>query len=249
MVGVGRIILPLGSAIALVAIAGTIQAQNTTVPWPLLATPRSPSFGTKDYEITTISATSFVPETDIHYVTTPELGRATQTNTDVHSYANLDVPGGTIIDYIGVNSSTDTDGVIGVALWRRFSGGSKELLMGSSLPAHLSWGTDDVGPLGIQIISHSGQELVIDVENASSPNEQFFGWVEVVWHRTVSLPPVTATFSDVPTSSPQFRFVQALYAAGITAGCGGGNFCPNDPVTRGQMAVFLATALGLHWPG
>jgi hypothetical protein len=26
---------------------------------------------------------------------------------------------------------------------------------------------------------------------------------------------------------------------GITSGCGGGNFCPNDSVTRGQMSVFI----------
>jgi len=26
---------------------------------------------------------------------------------------------------------------------------------------------------------------------------------------------------------------------GVTAGCGVGNYCPNDPVTRAQMAVFL----------
>ena len=64
----------------------------------------------------------------------------------------------------------------------------------------------------------------------------------------VSPAPGSATFNDVPTSSPQFQFVEALVAAGITAGCGGGNYCPNNPVTRGQMAVFLAKALGLQWP-
>jgi hypothetical protein len=37
-------------------------------------------------------------------------------------------------------------------------------------------------------------------------------------------------------------------ASGITAGCGGGNFCPDNPLTRRQMAVFLAKALGLNWP-
>jgi S-layer homology domain len=31
------------------------------------------------------------------------------------------------------------------------------------------------------------------------------------------------------------------------AGFGGGNFCPNNPMTRVQMAVFLAKALGLSW--
>jgi S-layer family protein len=64
----------------------------------------------------------------------------------------------------------------------------------------------------------------------------------------VSPAPATATFNDVPATSGQFRFVEALVKAGITAGCGGGNFCPNDPITRGQMAVFLSTALGLQWP-
>jgi len=64
----------------------------------------------------------------------------------------------------------------------------------------------------------------------------------------VSPAPATATFSDVPTTNPQFRFVEALVAAGITAGCGGGKYCPDVPVTRGQMAVFLAVTLGLHFP-
>jgi hypothetical protein len=71
--------------------------------------------------------------------------------------------------------------------------------------------------------------------------------VRVQWKRQVSPSPATATFADVPTSSPYFRFVEAVNASGITAGCGGGNYCPTAVVTRGQMAVFLAVALGLHW--
>lgn len=61
----------------------------------------------------------------------------------------------------------------------------------------------------------------------------------------VSPAPATATFNDVPVSHPFFRYIEALAASGITAGCGSGNFCPNSPVSRGQMAVFLAKALGL----
>ena len=64
----------------------------------------------------------------------------------------------------------------------------------------------------------------------------------------VSPAPATATFNDVPVNHPFFQFIEALAASGITAGCGGGNFCPNEPLTRGQMAVFLSKALGLHWP-
>ncbi|MFV1995416.1 MAG: S-layer homology domain-containing protein [Verrucomicrobiales bacterium] len=69
------------------------------------------------------------------------------------------------------------------------------------------------------------------------------------WSRVVSPAPASATFSDVPVGSFGFKHVEALSASGITAGCGGGNFCPNNTLTRVEMAVFLAKALGLHWDG
>jgi hypothetical protein len=74
-----------------------------------------------------------------------------------------------------------------------------------------------------------------------------FRGVRLFWQRQVSPAPQTATFTDVPTTHPFHRFIEALYASGITGGCGNGNFCPDEPVTRGQMAVFLSGALGLHW--
>jgi hypothetical protein len=59
-------------------------------------------------------------------------------------------------------------------------------------------------------------------------------------------PPCTAaSFADVPCASPFAAWVQELVARGITAGCGGGLYCPSDPVTRGQMAVFLTKTFGL----
>ncbi len=73
--------------------------------------------------------------------------------------------------------------------------------------------------------------------------------VRLFYRRQVSPAPAVATFGDVPTSHPFFQFVEALAASGVTAGCGSGNYCPDAPLTRGQMAVFLAKALGLHWPG
>jgi S-layer homology domain len=75
-----------------------------------------------------------------------------------------------------------------------------------------------------------------------------FKGVRLFWRRQVSPAPQGATFGDVPTNHPFFQFVEALATSGITAGCGGGNYCPDNPLTRGQMAVFLAKALGLHWP-
>ena len=46
-------------------------------------------------------------------------------------------------------------------------------------------------------------------------------------------------FSDVPTGASYHDDVEALVNAGVTTGCGGGEYCPTDSVTRGQMAQFL----------
>jgi hypothetical protein len=51
-------------------------------------------------------------------------------------------------------------------------------------------------------------------------------------------------FNDVPTSSTYHTTTARLVGAGITGGCGGGNYCPNAAVTRGQMAAFLNRGLG-----
>ena len=72
--------------------------------------------------------------------------------------------------------------------------------------------------------------------------------VRLLYARQVSPAPAVAAFGDVPTDHVFFQFIEALADSGITAGCGSGNFCPDAALTRGQMAVFLAKALGLHWP-
>jgi hypothetical protein len=47
------------------------------------------------------------------------------------------------------------------------------------------------------------------------------------------------SFSDVPTSHPFHADIAAVKDSGVSSGCGGGKFCPEDFVTRGQMAAFL----------
>jgi uncharacterized repeat protein (TIGR03803 family) len=57
------------------------------------------------------------------------------------------------------------------------------------------------------------------------------------------VPPFCAhVFPDVPCSHPFAQWIEQLADDGITTGCGGGNFCPNDPVLRQQMAVFIEKA-------
>jgi hypothetical protein len=60
-----------------------------------------------------------------------------------------------------------------------------------------------------------------------------------------SPPPAAGVFLDVPADAFAAEWIEQLAAEGITSGCGGGNFCPNDPVTRAQMAVFLVRTFDL----
>jgi plastocyanin len=54
--------------------------------------------------------------------------------------------------------------------------------------------------------------------------------------------PPGGTFTD-DDGSVHEGYIEALVEAGITTGCGTELFCPDDPVTRGQMAAFLNRAL------
>ncbi len=56
--------------------------------------------------------------------------------------------------------------------------------------------------------------------------------------------PFTATphFLDVSAANPFFAYIQKMKDLGITSGCGASQYCPGDPTTRGQMAVFLIRA-------
>jgi hypothetical protein len=60
-------------------------------------------------------------------------------------------------------------------------------------------------------------------------------------------PPACTTpmFADVLATSPYCKWIEELARRGVVSGCGGGNYCPSNPVTRGQMAVFISSTFGL----
>lgn len=101
-------------------------------------------------------------------------------------------------------------------------------------------------PLGVTVQNYT-DSYTLRTDWPNDPNLGLRG-VKVYYSLRVSPAPLTATFADVPTSYTYFRAIEALAASGITSGCGGGNFCPNQAVTRGELAKFLANALGLNWP-
>ena len=53
-------------------------------------------------------------------------------------------------------------------------------------------------------------------------------------------------FDDVACPSQFADWIEQLAEEEITTGCGGPNYCPLNPNTRGQMAVFLVKTFNLQ---
>ena len=228
---------------------------TSSAPRKVLAGAVDPrAFGTEEDTITVLSAVTFNASSCVGFDRTTlswYFPADSFCSFGAHFYASLDLPAGAVIDYIGVNTATTVPGAMGFTLHFRDHLGGSAPLASATLPMHDGggFGTDYAGPLGVFVPDHHDREFLLDVEVAPGLEiPQYFGFVEVWWRRSVSSPPATPTFGDVPNGHPFYQFVEALSASEITGGCGAGNYCPDAPLTRGQMAVFLAKALGLHWP-
>jgi hypothetical protein len=53
---------------------------------------------------------------------------------------------------------------------------------------------------------------------------------------------VGRSFTDVPVTSPYYRFVETLLHRGVTTGCTAAAYCPEGLTTREQLAVFVLVA-------
>ena len=221
----------------------------------LLAATSSPeAYGTADYTVTTIAGLGFAPGSNgMIYNVSGSQARAVNA-IGGHFYSALDLPAGAIIDFIGFNNFNDgTANVMAIHLYVRDSSGAVTPLIALDNTPHNSWATD-INPIPLGYLwtgsqGSLGRTLILDMEIAPSSNTQFFASVEVWWKRSVSPSPGAPSFNDVPVSHLFFQYIEALKASGITGGCNTNPplYSPDASVTRGQMAVFLAKALGLHW--
>ena len=65
-------------------------------------------------------------------------------------------------------------------------------------------------------------------------------------HGDTPPPACTGVFADVPCPDGfAVDYIEGLFNEGVVAGCGNGNFCPHDPITNGQMSVFLVKAFNV----
>ncbi len=100
---------------------------------------------------------------------------------------------------------------------------------------------------GMQGVFRTNYHHDIFVKLSGNDPDVGFGGVMFSYMRQIAPAPASATYEDISTSHPFFNEIEQLSKAGITLGCGNNQFCPDSPVTRGQMAAFLSRALGLQW--
>ena len=94
----------------------------------------------------------------------------------------------------------------------------------------------------LDLSAYNGQTVNLEFRIATDES-LISGWVidDVIFYET---------FTDVSIANPFSPYIEAFYGAGITVGCNQSPlmYCPDNPVTRGEMAVFIERALGNFAP-
>jgi hypothetical protein len=219
----------------------------------------SPTYGTSTSTAVAVSVLDFVPPASglswDTYAVSQGLYRYQTASPQSDWFHGVFLPNGALIERVEIHACDDSpNGQIVFGMGR------------SQEPGADSQNLTPVGETGFEGSPGCGLYSVTPFDpNIQADNSHYSYWVFVTWnsdftvsnrastirvyyHLQVSPPPLTATFTDVPTSHQFFQHVEALTAAGITVGCGEGLYCPDEPATRGQVAALLAIALGLHFP-
>ena len=245
----------LTATLAIVALSAAASAQQPAGSWVRGPKKSRPEFGTASETVVNVPSFAFQGNN----TATDEI---VQDGSFFRWFAShgsdglvapvFGIPSGVVIDSFSVNNCSALANDLTFILWLgdwdgSLPGGPVQL---ANLNTSQGCGADSLNGLNKAYDANADGPLFVNVfwnTNNFDGSDKFNG-VQIGFHRVVSPAPGTATFNDVPTGHPFFQFIEALAASGITGGCGGGNYCPDSPLTRGQMAVFLSKALGLHWP-
>lgn len=95
----------------------------------------------------------------------------------------------------------------------------------------------------MQLISLRGIMIGYSILNFGASDSINRGQASVLITRSFGYKPISTsvpTFTDVPLSNIYNQYIESMYKNGFTSGCLANpkKFCPNDPITNAQLAVF-----------
>ena len=212
--------------------------------------PTTPSWGTQGDSQYVVTAWDMQPATSGATWDNAFNGYRYRTGPSGEFIGAVHLPQGALIESIALDAcDISVEGQVSFTLLRSGVSGGPGLATASTGNVDTPGCTQFIVNLAVpETVDNEAFRYLIVGGNDTADGQTTFGSVHVVYKLQVSPPPISPTFNDVPTNDPAFQFIEALVFSGITAGCGNGNYCPDAPLTRRQMAVFLSKALGLYWP-
>lgn len=212
-----------------------------------------PAWGTTHQEVVNVHSYDFQANTSTNLIMDDGNGyRYFGDEAVPYMAAPVRLPSGVAIEGFSISHCSANEGDIVAALYDNGvggSGGGGGTIVAGPVVTFPGCGVAEATVSPYLYASNSGHPLylVVFFAGGQTDGSARFNNVSIRYKRQVSPAPAQASFGDVPTSDFGFQYVEALAASGITGGCGGGNYCPDQPVNRRQMAIFLAKALGLNW--
>ena len=216
---------------------------------PLEGSGQAPQWGTADWSSYPVGACEAAPRSGV-------IGHASLNCNEVIPKADgsasvgfpLDLPHGAHVQWVYIYYyDTHTGSNPAMGFWTTDNTGNWSLVTTLTPPAFSGGNNTHTVSFSHTVDNWNNSYSILAILDKAGAEEEAIYRMIVFYKLQVSPAPASATFTDVPTDHPFFRYVEALADAGITGGCGGGNYCPDSPLTRGQMAVFLSGALGLHY--
>jgi hypothetical protein len=243
-------LVSLGALLCCLSVAMPISAQ----PSGVAPDPKGADFGTTNLTHVRVSPFEFQAQSQYEGTRIPGLGWTFYGSAGAGIWAApVNVPGGSLLKRVELDyCDSNTEGnhvALGVdECDNQWS--SCHSIAGTELTSVSGPDCGFVSSSAVsQRIDNFHHSYVLWASFGTSDGTVSLGGAILSYQLDVSPAPGTPTFGDVPPSDPAFQYIEALVASGITAGCSGGNYCPDAPLTRRQMAVFLAKALGLQWAG
>jgi hypothetical protein len=255
-------VVPIALASAILATGLSAQSAPTTpqksaAPPAVAQVPKLPTQGNVNTHYVRVGAGEFSIDSSSVVYSTPDwfppasvkMLRYVSSGYN-HVYAFAHIPGGSVLTYVELDGcDTNATNHMTLDVYDCDYDGNCTAPPMATMTSDGSGCSDWTASPSSYTMNNYDNQVLLDLTFGANDGSNKVAGAIVGWQYQVSPAPGTATFGDVPTSNPFFQYVEALSASGITGGCGGGNFCPDQPVLRKQMATFLAKALGLFWGG